>query len=181
MGIYPISETNKQIYKNLSLSSTISQAIDFFYVKPLRGVLSPEAFRYLACGALNALLDAVWYYLILHYLVCGHYIDLHFVVVSPHIASLIVVFPITFFTGFWLNRHVAFRATKVSSGKQLWRYALSVVGSIIINYVCMKLFVEVCAIWPTPSKMLTTVVSVCYSYLMARYVTFMPDSEDSSK
>ena len=172
MGIYPISETNKQIYKNLSLSSTISQAIDFFYVKPLRGVLSPEAFRYLACGALNALLDAVWYYLILHYLVCGHYIDLHFVVVSPHIASLIVVFPITFFTGFWLNRNVAFRVTSVRTLPQLVRYALTVVGSILLNYACMKLFVEYFGLWATPSKMLTTVVCATYSYLVGRYYTF---------
>lgn len=155
--------------------------MDALYIKPLHGLVSRNLFGYGLCGAVNMALDIVWYFLIYHYVVCESYVDLGFVVMSPHILSLFIVFPITFFTGFWLNRHVAFRATKVSSGKQLWRYALSVVGSILINYVCMKLFVEVCAIWPTPSKMLTTVVSVCYSYLMARYVTFMPDSEDSSK
>ena len=159
----------------------IGALIDWFYVRPLSRYISHTMFRYAACGGANMLLDVVWYFLIYHYVVCESYVDLGFVVMSPHILSLFIVFPITFFTGFWLNRHVAFRATKVSSGKQLWRYALSVVGSILINYVCMKLFVEVCAIWPTPSKMLTTVVSVYYSYLMARYVTFMPDSEDSSK
>ena len=155
--------------------------MDALYIKPLHGLVSRNLFGYGLCGAVNMALDIVWYFLIYHYVVCESYVDLGFVVMSPHILSLFIVFPITFFTGFWLNRHVAFRATKVSSGKQLWRYALSVVGSILINYVCMKLFVEVCAIWPTPSKMLTTVVSICYSYLMARYVTFMPDSEDSSK
>lgn len=163
------------------LAQRLISVVDALYIKPLHGLVSRNLFGYGLCGAVNMALDIVWYFLIYHYVVCESYVDLGFVVMSPHILSLFIVFPITFFTGFWLNRHVAFRATKVSSGKQLWRYALSVVGSILINYVCMKLFVEVCAIWPTPSKMLTTVVSVYYSYLMARYVTFMPDSEDSSK
>ena len=118
------------------------------------------------------LLDLVWYFIIYHYIVAERYIDLGFVVISPHVASLIVVFPITFFTGFWLNRNVAFCATELGSGRQLMRYALTVVGSLLLNYLCIKLFVEVCAIWPTPAKALTTAVSVVYSYLAGRYFTF---------
>lgn len=155
--------------------------VDALYIKPLRGLISRNLFGYGLCGAVNMLLDILWYFLIYHYVVRESYVDLGFVVMSPHILSLFIVFPITFFTGFWLNRNVAFRATKVGSQKQLFRYALSVVGSILINYVCMKLFVESFNIWPTPSKMLTTIISVCYSYLMARYVTFIVDSNNSSK
>ncbi len=155
--------------------------VDALYIKPLHGLISRNLFGYGLCGAVNMLLDTLWYFLIYHYVVRESYVDLGFVVMSPHILSLFIVFPITFFTGFWLNRNVAFRATKVGSQKQLFRYALSVVGSILINYVCMKLFVESFNIWPTPSKMLTTMISVCYSYLMARYVTFIVDSNNSSK
>lgn len=155
--------------------------VDALYIKPLHGLISRNLFGYGLCGAVNMLLDTLWYFLIYHYVVRESYVDLGFVVMSPHILSLFIVFPITFFTGFWLNRNVAFRATKVGSQKQLFRYALSVVGSILINYVCMKLFVESFNIWPTPSKMLTTVISVCYSYLMARYVTFIVDSNNSFK
>lgn len=155
--------------------------VDALYIKPLHGLISRNLFGYGLCGAVNMLLDTLWYFLIYHYVVRESYVDLGFVVMSPHILSLFIVFPITFFTGFWLNRNVAFRATKVGSQKQLFRYALSVVGSILINYVCMKLFVESFNIWPTPSKMLTTIISVCYSYLMARYVTFITDSNNSSK
>ena len=117
-------------------------------------------------------LDTVWYYLIYHYLVLERNVDLGFVVVSPHIAALIVVFPITFFTGFLLNRYVAFRATMQRSSRQLVRYALSVVGSIMLNYVLMKFFVEVCHIWPTISKMTTTMIVALYSFLAARYFSF---------
>ena len=94
------------------------------------------------------------------------------VVISPHVASLVVVFPITFFTGFWLNRNVAFRSVEVGQGRQLFKYALTVVGSLLLNYVCIKLFVEVAGIWPTPAKALTTAVCVAYSYLSGRYFTF---------
>lgn len=154
--------------------------VDVLYIRPLRGLISRDLFGYGLCGATNMALDILWYFLIYHYVVCARYVDLGFVVMSPHILSLFIVFPITFLTGFWLNRNVAFRVTKVSSRKQLFRYSLSVVGSILINYLCMKLFVEVCLIWPTPSKMITTVISVCYSYIMARFVTFVPDSEKES-
>lgn len=125
------------------------------------------------------LLDTLWYFLLYHYVVCERFINLGVVVMSPHIASLCLVFPITFFTGFWLNRNVAFRVTHLRTQKQLFRYALSVVGSIVINYLCMKLFVELFNIWPTPSKMLTTVISVIYSFLVARYFTFVDDSKKS--
>jgi putative flippase GtrA len=156
----------------MSLASLITKAIDIFYVKPLRKIFSQQVFRYLACGGVTAILDAVWYYLLYHYVICKQYIDLTFVVISPHIAALCIVFPITFFTGFWLNRNVAFRATNISSRKQLVKYALTVVGSIILNYICMKLLIEQCGIWATPSKMLTTIICALYSYLAGRYFTF---------
>ena len=156
----------------MSLASVITKGIDLFYVKPLRKIFSQQVFRYLACGATTALLDAIWYYIIYHHIVCEKFINLGIVVVSPHIAALCIVFPITFFTGFWLNRNVAFRATRTSSRVQLAKYALTVVGSILLNYACMKFFVESCNIWATPSKMLTTVICAIYSFLAGRYFTF---------
>ena len=165
----------------MGLAQRIIQVVDALYIKPLHGLVSRYLFAYGLCDGVNMTLDIIWYFVIYRFIVAERFINLGFVVVSPHIASLLLVFPITFFTGFWLNRNVAFRATKVGSQKQLFRYALSVVGSILINYVCMKLFVESFNIWPTPSKMLTTIISVCYSYLMARYVTFIVDSNNSSK
>ncbi len=156
----------------MRLSEAITKAIDLFYIKPVRTLVSPQVFRYLACGTITALLDAVWYYIIYHYIVCEQFIDLGVVVMSPHIAALCVVFPITFFTGFWLNRNVAFRVTDISSLPQLAKYALTVVGSILLNYACMKLFVEVCGVWATPSKVLTTAVCAVYSFLAGKYFTF---------
>lgn len=161
----------------MSIAKVLISVIDRLYVKPISVVVSREIFGYGFCGALNMSLDIVWYFLIYHFIVAERFIDLGVVVISPHIATLFVVFPITFLTGFWLNRNVAFRVAEYKSRGQLVRYALSVVGSIVINYVCMKIFVDALHIWPTPSKMITTAVSVIYSYLAARYFTFVRESK----
>lgn len=162
----------------MSIAKVLISVIDRLYVKPIRVLASREIFGYGVCGALNMSLDIVWYFLIYHFIVAERFIDLGVVVISPHIATLFVVFPITFLTGFWLNRNVAFRVAEYKSRGQLMRYALSVVGSIVINYVCMKIFVEALHFWPTPSKMITTAVSVIYSYLAARYFTFVRESKN---
>ena len=162
----------------MSIAKVLISVIDRLYVKPIRVVVSRDIFGYGFCGALNMSLDIVWYFLIYHFIVAERFIDLCIVVISPHIATLFVVFPITFLTGFWLNRNVAFRVAEYKSRGQLVRYALSVVGSIVINYVCMKIFVDALHIWPTPSKMITIAVSVIYSYLAARYFTFVRESKN---
>lgn len=156
----------------MGIARYITRVIEFFYLPPLRRFVSLQVFRYGAVGALNMLLDALWYFLIYNFIVCKQNVDLGFVVISPHIFSLVIVFPITFFTGFWLNRNVAFRATHIDSLPQLARYALTVVGAILLNYISMKLLVEYMMIWPTPSKIITTAVCACYSYLLGRYYTF---------
>ena len=156
----------------MALASLITTVIDCFYWKPFRPLLPLQTFRYAACGGLNMVLDAVWYFVIYHYIVAERFFDLGVVVLSPHIASMLVVFPITFFNGFWLNRNVAFKSSPLSGQTQLFRYALSIVGSILLTYAGLKLFVEVCGFWPTPSKVLTTILTVIYSFLAAKYFTF---------
>lgn len=156
----------------MSVTHKLIAVVDSLYIPLVRRFVSRDIFGYAICGGVNMLLDAVWYFLIYHYVVAERFIDLQFVVVSPHIASLIIVFPITFFTGFWLNRHVAFRSDKHQVSPQLVKYALTVAGSILLNYLLMKSFVEILAIYPTPSKILTSVITALYSFLMGRYFTF---------
>ena len=166
---------------NECVATAIRGFVDLFYRWPFTRLLTPEIFRYAACGGANMVLDACYYYLIYHYLVAERFLDLGFVVISPHIASLMVVFPITFLNGFWLNRYVTFRSSTLTTGKQLVRYLLSVGGAILLNYLCMKLFVEVCHIWATPSKLLTTGISSVYSFLAAKYFTFRPSLPEATR
>ena len=155
------------------VARVITRTIDFFYLPPLRRLLPLQVFRYAACGGVNLLWNAVLYYVVYHYVLFENNLDLGFIVVSPHVAAMCIVFPITFFNGFWLNRNVAFRHSALRSRVQLFRYALSVAGSLLLNYVLIKLFVEVCHIYATPSMLLTSGICTVYSFLMAKYFTFV--------
>lgn len=162
----------------MSIATLLTYIVDRLYFKLLSRVISRDTFGYGLCGAANIALDTMWYFVIYHYIIQEHNVDLGIVVISPHIAALGIVFPITFFTGFMLNRYVAFRVTNYPHGRQLVRYALSVVGSIVLNYVLMKLLVDLFGFWPTVSKMLTTVIVALYSFLVARYYTFIHMSDN---
>lgn len=153
-------------------SQLITKIIDFFYVPPIRGVVPIQTFRYGVCGGANMVLDLLFYYIIFHFVLREQNMDLGFVVLSAHIAALFIVFPITFFNGFWLNKNIAFRYSPLRGSTQLLRYMLSVAGAIVVNYLCMKLFVDGFRFFPTPSKALTTLISIAYSYAMQKYFTF---------
>ena len=94
----------------MALAELIIRVIDWFYIRPVAAVLPRQVFRYVVCGGVTYILfDPVCYFLFYNFIVAHRYVDLGFVVVSPHIAAMILVFPFTFFVGFWLNRYVAFR------------------------------------------------------------------------
>ena len=99
-------------------------------------------------------------------------VDLGFVAISPHIAAFLIVFPITFTTGFFLAKYVTFTSSELKGRIQLFRYLITVGGSIILNYVFLKLFVEYFGLYATLSKVLTTLLVIIYSYMAQRYFTF---------
>lgn len=156
----------------MRFAAHIVRLIDRFYLPPLDRIVSRQVFRYGVCGVANMTWNLVLYAVFYNFILERSNIDLGVVVVSAHIAALILVFPITFFNGFWLNRYVAFRRSPLSGRTQLGRYALSVGGSLLVNYGCLKFLVETCGIWPTPSEAVATVVTTVYSYLAAKYFTF---------
>lgn len=158
----------------MSLAGNIIAFIDRFYFAWLEKFLPRQTFRYGVCGvATYFVFDPILYFVIYHYVVAKRVVALgSWFAISPEIASLVIVFPITFFVGFWLNRNVTFRQSPLTTPTQLMRYALSIVGSLLLNYVLMKVFVVGLGLWATPSKVLVSVVCTVYSYLAAKYFTF---------
>jgi putative flippase GtrA len=122
-------------------------------------------------------LDWVLYFILYNFVV-GHelvYITLPFsfqLCLTPHIMSLLIVFPITLFTGFWLNKYVTFTQSSLRGYKQLWRYILIVIVNLLVNYLGLKLLVEVCGVYPTPSKMIVTIITVVISFFGQKYFSF---------
>ncbi len=154
-----------------TLQNTISRTIQWFY-PPFSKFIPPETFRYAATGGFNLLLDIFLYFVFYNFILQKQILHLSFVAIGPHIAAFLFVFPITFTTGFLFAKYITFTASQLRGRVQLFRYILSVAGSILLNYVLLKLFVEHLFIWPTVAKMITTVFVVIYSYVIQRYFTF---------
>jgi putative flippase GtrA len=155
--------------KNIRL--LIINTIDYFHT-PFRRFIPIETFRYAATGGFNTVLDIVLYFICYNFVIDKHVIDLGIVSISPHIAAFFIVFPITFFTGFLFAKFITFTSSIVRGRIQLIRYMISVSGSIFLNYVFLKIFVEFVGLWPTLSKIITTGIVVIYSYFAQKFFTF---------
>lgn len=166
------------------LAQIITKIIDFFY-PPFRPVMSEQLFRYAACGGGNLVLDWILYFLFYNFVIGHEIVNLSFVIgnwsfaqaITPHIATLCIVFPITLLTGFWLQKYVTFTTSRLNGWHQLSRYILIVAVNLAINYFGLKLCVETFGWYPTPSKMLITLITVVISYLGQKYYTFRVHKE----
>lgn len=145
--------------------------LDWFH-KPFSKLIPAETFRYAATGGFNTFLDIFLYFICYNFVLKKQMVDLGIMTMSPHIASFVFVFPITFTSGFIASKYITFTNSELKGRIQLFRYGIAVAGSILLNYVLLKLFVESFHIWPTVSKLLTTIVVVAYSYVVQRYYTF---------
>ena len=149
----------------------ILHLVDLFY--PLfRRIMPHQTFRYAACGGFNTVLDLSLFFVSYNYLFLKEPQHIGPLTISPHIASFLSAFLVTFPIGFYLSRYVVFQESSVAKKVQLFRYFMVVLGSLILNYIFLKLFVEVFGWYPTPSKLATTVFVVAFSYFMQKYFTF---------
>jgi putative flippase GtrA len=131
-----------------------------------------QTFKYAACGGANTSLDIFLYFVLYNFILKKEMLDLGFISISPHIGAFLIGFPITFVTGFWLSKYITFAQSELRGRVQLFRYGITVVVCIFLNYIFLKFFVEVCGFYPTPSKILTTIVVVIYSYFSQKHFTF---------
>lgn len=131
-----------------------------------------QTFRYLACGGGNTSLDIVLYYISYHFILNENAIHLPFLTISGHIAALFIALAVTFPTGFLLSKYIVFSESNIKGRIQLVRYFMLVGICICLNYAFMKLFVEYLHIFPTISKILTTIFVVGFSYLTQKKFTF---------
>ena len=146
--------------------------IDWFYFPFLQIFVPRQTFHYAVCGRANLLLNWVLYAVTYNFVVAKRFLDISIVVVSPHIAAFVITFPITFFTEFWLQENISFQCSPLRGRTQLFCYLLSFLGSILLNYVGWKCFVEGYPIYSITSQMIISIITIAYSYFMQKYFTF---------
>lgn len=162
------------------MTNMVISFIDFFY-PPFRKILNLQTFRYIVCGGTNTVLDILIYFISYNFILHKQVVFFGPVIaIKPHIMAFLISFLVSFPTGFYLNRHVVFTGSTLRGRVQLFRYLLLVMICIVLNYVFIKLFVEQFNIFPTVSKILTTIIVVSFSYVTQRYFTFKKSENPGS-
>ena len=160
------------------ISKIILKLIDWVY-PVFHKLMSLKTFRYAACGGANTVLDIFLFFVSYNYILHKEMIHFTGLSISPHIASFIISFFITFPIGLYLSRYVVFQETSVPKRTQLMKYFFVVFGCIILNYVFLKLFVDYFGWYPTIAKIVTTFFVVIFSYTSQKNFTFKSVASDS--
>lgn len=150
---------------------TIGRFIDFFH-PPFQKFFPKEFFRYGVVGSFNVVFDWVLYFMAFHFILKKEMLHLGCITLSSHIAALALSFPISFLTGFLLQKYVTFTLSRLKGKVQITRYGMVVILNLIINYFGLKLFVDIIGWYPTPSKMIITIITVLISFLLQKKFTF---------
>src|SRR5665811_709780 len=96
-----------QLLKNIQ--NLLIRIVDWFYF-PFLHFIPQEVFRYAVTGGANTVLDLLLYFVFYRYVLDMQIVELGFVAISPHIAAFLMVFPITFATGFILAKYITYFA-----------------------------------------------------------------------
>lgn len=153
------------------MQQLIIRIVDSFYFI-FKSFMPLKTYRYAACGGGNLVLDTILYFVFYHFVFFKQDVDFGLFEMKAHIASLFIVFPITLTSGFLLNRFITFQDSDLPWKVQFKRYFIVSMGAILISYIFMKLFVDLFGFYATPSKMLTIVISVVYSYIFQSKFSF---------
>jgi len=116
--------------------------------------------------------DILIYYITYNFVFLQQPVPVGHLLIAPHIAAFIVSFAISFPMGFTLSKFVVFSHSELRGRVQLFRYGLTVLSCIGLNYLFLKLFVEGFGWYATPSKIVTTGLVAVYSYFTQQYFSF---------
>ena len=131
-----------------------------------------RTFRYAASGSGNVVLGFLIYFISYKYLF--HEKDFHFILYAfkPHVAALFISFLVTFPIGFFMSKYVVFSDSDLKGRIQLFRYFMICLFNLVLNYLFLKIFVEVLHIYPVLAQVFTIAIVVIFSYLAQRNFSF---------
>lgn len=149
----------------------ILPVIDFFY-PPFRRIMNLQTFRYAASGGCNTLIGFLVYFISYTYILREQQLDLGFYAFKPHIAALFISFCVTFPIGFFMSKYVVFSDSQMRGRVQLLRYFMICMFNLALNYILLKILVEIAHVYPVFAQVLTTSIVILFSYLAQRHFSF---------
>ncbi|MES2649430.1 MAG: GtrA family protein [Bacteroidota bacterium] len=160
------------------LATIITRILEWLYPF-FRRLMPKQTFMYAACGGGNTLLGIFAFFFSYNFVFKKELVHLPFITFTPHIAAMIVSFLITFPIGFYMARYVVFSGSVLRGRHQLVRYFATATGSVILNYINLKIMVDKLQFYPTIAQVINTVIVVAFSYLMQKYFAFKTNAVES--
>ncbi len=160
--------------------------IDFFH-RPFSRWIDAQTFRYLASGGSNAAMNIVVYAVAYNFILHKEAVVITLsrsgtpllggllpavLTVAPHVAAFVIAFCVSFPYGFLMSRYVVFTESSLRGRIQLFRYSLLVLVCVWLNYVLIKMFVEMFHFKASIGNILTQAIVALFSYTTQRYFTF---------
>ena len=153
------------------MRNSIISVIDFFY--PLfKRIVPLQTFRYAACGGFNVVLGFAIFSSLYQFVLEGQIVDVGFYAFEAYSLALLISSGTVFFIGFMLNKYVVFIASNLRGRIQLFRYFLSFISNLTINYVLLKVLVKFLHLHPVMAQVFVTCFVVTLSYFTQQYFTF---------
>lgn len=153
------------------LKKSINQFIEFFYFDFFK-FIPLQTFKYIACGGTTVAVDYLVYFVSYYFIFEEKNFFLLGNFLSPHVASSVLSFLVSFPLGFMLNKYIAFSNSVLRGRVQLFRYGLTVLSCFIFSIFFIKLFVDFFHLNPSFSKILTIIIVAVYSYYTQQYFSF---------
>jgi len=160
-----------------SARDLILPIIDFFY-PPFRKILNLQTFRYAVSGAANTFIGFAAYLVSYEFILQGKLLNLEVYAFKSHIAALFISFCVSFPLGFFLMKYVVFSDSNMKGRIQLFRYFMVCLFNLALNYLLLKVFVEIFHIYPILAQLLTIIIVVVFSYLAQRHFSFRIKNEE---
>ena len=155
----------------------ILRLVDFFY-PPFKRFMPLQTYRYAACGGTNTAFNIFLVFIIHNFILKNKVVHAGPIAMTSHIAAFLIAFCITFPIGFYLSMYVVFQGSYLRRRIQLVRYLTVALACIFLNYVLLKLFVDVWGWYPTPSLMLIAVLVIAFSYFSQKHFSFKREELD---
>ncbi len=153
------------------MKQSVTSFIDFFY-PPFKRIMPLLTFRYAVCGGGNTLLALSIFSLGYHFVFDKSNFHFWLLTFKPHSAALFLASIFSFIIGFCLNKYVVFVESNLKGRVQLFRYLLSFAFNLCLNFVMLKVQVELFSWDAVLSQIITTIVVIAISYVTQKYFTF---------
>ncbi len=154
----------------------IIKVIDFFY-PPFKRLMPLQTFRYAACGGFNVVLGFIIFTIMFHLLVEQVVVNIAGLPFEPYSVALVISSITVFGIGFLLNKYVVFTSSNLKGRIQLFRYLLSFLSNLAINYALLKMLVKYVGLHPVLAQVIVTAIVIVLSYFTQQYFTFKVKEE----